>query len=491
MRILLIASATALMAAGCASGSSGSGGSGSPAPVASVAITPAEVTMNRGDSMRLSATLRDGSGKPLQGKTVTWSSDDAAKVSVTAGGVVRALGAGSAKITAAAEGKSATAQVAVVEPASTVSRVTLDSVSELLEEGSSLQLEATAYDSADNVVTGRVVQWASSEPGTAGVAPDGLVTALRPGIVTVTATVEGSAASTTIRVFADYGFELLYGSAAVAAPEQVYSLDITDPAAVGVSIFGSSKIASHAAPSPDGTRIAFVVHGQWDGTFWQSMIFVADRDGGNAARLTYLPARNVEPAWSPDGSQIAFSSQPWGQAAEIWVMNTDGSNLVNLTADQPNASKRSPAWSPPLGDGSHRLAYALETGGSSFIWTMGRDGRDKREITDDASFFDSEPAWSPDGSTLVFQRTGDAIFADLYLVPSMGGGARALMPANPLAFGQFGPTWSPDGRLIAFTSKHADGDVYQVWTVWPDGTRLAQRTQDPQTHSDPAWITRL
>ena len=73
---------------------------------------------------------------------------------------------------------------------------------------------------------------------------------------------------------------------------------------------------------------------------------------------------------------------------------------------------------------------------------------------------------------------------------SAGGAGRALMPANPLAYGQFGPTWSPDGRLIAFTSKHADGEHYQVWTVWADGTRLAQRTQELVQHADPVWISR-
>jgi len=491
MRAVWMAAMMTFLAAGCGGGDGDSGGGAAPpAAVDRISVSPAELTLARGDATQLRALLHDGSGKQLLGRTVSWSSDDASKVDVTTGGVVRALGAGSAKVTATAEGKSASAQITVVEPVGVVRRVILNVVSEVLEEGANFPLEATALDESNNVLPGRVVNWRSSDAGTASVAPDGVVTGLRPGIVSVTATVDGQTAAATIRVFAAYGFELLYSTSYVETPETLYLLDISDPAGVPLPVFGPGKSASHAAPSPDGTRIAFVVHGAWDGTYWQSMIFVADRDGANAQRLTYLPARNLEPAWSPDGMRIAFSSQVFGEPAEIWVMDADGSNLVNLTLDQPNASKYGPAWSPPFADGSHRIAYALESGGASALWTMRADGGDKRAITSDARFYDSEPSWSPDGGTIVFQRTGDAIFGDLYLVASNGGAGRALMPANPLAFGQFGPVFSPDGRLIVFTSKHADGSTYHVWTVWADGTRLAQRTQESLQHADPAWILR-
>jgi hypothetical protein len=490
MRNLFIGSAVALLATGCSSG----GGSGDditpPAPVASIVVEPDDVTLNRGESMQLNATMRDVNGRILQGRSVTWSSDDTSKVTVTSLGVVEAHSAGNAKITVNAEGKNATAQVLVVEPPGSVSRVELNTASELLEEGASFQLEATAYDASDNILTGRGVSWTSYEPGIASVAPGGLVTALRPGLVEVTAVIEGKQASATIRIFADYPFELIYEKTDVGVPNELFTLDISDPAGVALPVFAPGATASHASPSPDGNRIAFVVHGQWDGTFWQSMIFVADRSGGNARRLTYLPARNLEPAWSPDGSRIAFSSQPSDEDADIWIMNVDGSGLVNLTADHPAANERSPAWSPQLAGGTYRIAYSLESGGASSLWTMRPDGSDKLQITWNPDLYDSEPAWSPDGLTLVFQRVGTAIFGDLYLVSSTGGEARALMPANPLAFGQFGPTWSPDGHLIAFTSKHGDGELYQVWTVWADGSRLAQRTQDLQQHLHPAWIRR-
>lgn len=491
MRILLMLIGVSSVVAGCGGGGSDSGGQApSPAAVASLVVTPTELTLNVGDLRQLEATMRDAQGAVLQARAVTWTSGDASKIAVTASGVVSALSAGATTVMASAEGRSATARIAVLAPHVPVDRVALDVVSELIEEGSSLQITATAFDAGSTIITGRGVRWSSSDPETVGIEADGRVTALRPGVVSVTATIDGKSAAATIRVFASYAFDLLYGVADVAAPDVLHSLDLNDPAAVPTPVFPQGRPASHGAPSPDGARIAFVVYGESNGSGWPSTIFVADRNGANAQRITSGSARNTAPAWSPDGRQIAFSSQVLGESADIWVVNIDGSNAVNLTADQPG-SKRTPAWSPQLGAGGYRIAYGLEAGGFGHLWTMAADGSDKRPVTSNPEHFDTEPAWSPDGGTLVFQRTGAATFGDLYLVSSTGGAGRALMPRNALAHAQLAPAWSPDGRLIAFASKHSDGEHYEIWTVWSDGTRLARRSSGFGNHSDPAWIKKL
>jgi len=483
MRIVLMLIAVPLVVAGCGGGGSGSSPP-SAGPVATVVVAPSELTLNVADVRQLQATVRDAQGSALQGRTVTWTSGNSSTIAVTAEGLVSALRVGTTTVTASAEGKSATARIAVLAPHVSVDRVALDVVSEIIEEGDSLQLTATAFDAGDNVITGRGIRWSSSDPGTVSVEVDGRATALRPGVVSVTATIDGESAAATIHVVANYAFDLLYAVADVAVPEELQSLDVNDPAAVAMPVFPPGRPASHGAPSPDGARIAFVAHGD----NWPSTIVVADRTGGNAQPLTSGSARNTAPAWSPDGRRIAFSSQVLGARADIWVMNADGSNAVNLTADQPDGSKRTPAWSPQLGGGGYSIAYSLEGGGFSHLWTMNADGSDKRPVTSNPEYFDSEPAWSPDGNTLVFQRTGAATFGDLYVVSSTGGFGRPLMPGHALAYGQLAPAWSPDGRLIAFASNHADGERYEIWTVWSDGTRLARRTSAPISHSDPAWI---
>ena len=98
------------------------------------------------------------------------------------------------------------------------------------------------------------------------------------------------------------------------------------------------------------------------------------------------------------------------------------------------------------------------------------------------------PAWSPDGNRIVFQRSSASIFGDLYWVDAtVGGAGAALMPlTGPLAGPQFAPVWSPDGQLIAFTSRHSS-EYFQIYAVWADGTRVAQRTFSGE-HADPAWI---
>jgi Tol biopolymer transport system component len=95
-------------------------------------------------------------------------------------------------------------------------------------------------------------------------------------------------------------------------------------------------------PTLDGTKIAF--QSDRDGNF---EIYVMDADGSDPVNLTNNPAYDAQPAWSPDGTRIAFHSYRDGNY-EIYVMGADGSNPVRLT-DNPEGDGY-PAWSP----GSHQ-----------------------------------------------------------------------------------------------------------------------------------------
>jgi trimeric autotransporter adhesin len=166
--------------------------------VATVTITPSPLSMSVGQATQLAATLKDASGNVVTGPAVAWSSSNTAVATVSAQGLVTAVAAGSATITATSEGKSGSAEL-------TISNVAVGSVS-ILPQGSSivakstLPLSAKVLDVNGTVVTDRVVTWSTSAPTVATVSPTGLVTGVTPGTVVITANSEGKSGTTLVTV---------------------------------------------------------------------------------------------------------------------------------------------------------------------------------------------------------------------------------------------------------------------------------------------------
>jgi TolB protein len=202
-----------------------------------------------------------------------------------------------------------------------------------------------------------------------------------------------------------------------------------------------------------------------------------NRDGSNIRRIV---ARTdgpvVSPTWSPDGAKIAYQSGHSATLYDIYVINADGTNKVNLTANLGATDQLSPSWSPALGSGS-RIAFVHRANGSENVWTMRPDGTDRRQIT--TGILDEFPSWSPNGATIVFSRTNAVVNGDLHLVDANGQNVRPVMPFVSLAGPQWYPVFSPDGRMIAFSSQHetwSSAGEFQIFTVWTDGSKLARRT---------------
>lgn len=188
MRVMAVL--LAALAAACGGGGEGGGPTG-PA-VASVSLSQASVTVRVGASVALSATARDGGGAQVGGRTVAWTSSNEAVARVSAQGIVTGVGPGNATITATVDGRSAQAQV-VVTPMIVSVRVTAPVSS--IEPGQTAQLTAVALDPAGAAVPNTAFTWTSSNQAVATVSATGVVTAVAPGAVTITAVADDIAGS--------------------------------------------------------------------------------------------------------------------------------------------------------------------------------------------------------------------------------------------------------------------------------------------------------
>jgi uncharacterized protein YjdB len=168
-----------------------------PPPVASVTLTPGSLTLNPGQTSTLTATTKSAGGTVLTGRVVTFSSDNVSVASVSSNGVVTGVATGTATITATSEGQSATATV-TVQPA--VASVVVAPSSVFVKKNGTVQFSVTAYDADGHKITGRTVTWASSDTRLATVNGSGLVSALRTGTVTITATIEGKSDSSQVTI---------------------------------------------------------------------------------------------------------------------------------------------------------------------------------------------------------------------------------------------------------------------------------------------------
>lgn len=164
--------------------------------VASVTVTPAIDTTLPTATVQLTATLMDGTGNPLTGRVVTWSTSSSS-IATVSGGLVTGVTDGPATITATSEGKTGSATIQVHTP---VASVTVAPALDTIAPDGTVQLTASPKDSVGNPLNGHVVSWSSSDSLVAKVSGTGSVAGQSAGSATITATSEGKSGTATIAV---------------------------------------------------------------------------------------------------------------------------------------------------------------------------------------------------------------------------------------------------------------------------------------------------
>ena len=169
-----------------------------PQAVASVRITPTDRQLDVGQSALLVAEPLAANGSLLTGRSIKWTSSNVSVASVSSVGLVTAIGAGGATITATSEGRSAAASITVSSVP--VASVAVSPTAATISVGQTTQLGATTRDASSRTLSGRLVGWTSASAAVATVSSSGLVTAVAPGTATITASSEGKSGSATITV---------------------------------------------------------------------------------------------------------------------------------------------------------------------------------------------------------------------------------------------------------------------------------------------------
>ena len=209
----------------------------------------------------------------------------------------------------------------------------------------------------------------------------------------------------------------------------------------GTDAISMPNEASDPAWSPDGSRIAFA-------DIWGNGIFVWNPEDGSITELAPGYYYSWSPTWAPDGQRVAFSNAPWGPA-ELFASLGDGS-VAQLT-DQ-NGFIGLPAWSP---DGA-RIAFDCEiVPGNLDICAIELATRAVTRLTTDSAS-DSGAAWSPDGTRLAFATTRFGGVSEIALMNADGSAVSRI--GSGLAGQQ--PVWSPGGNRLAFMTPGGPCDEF-------------------------------
>ena len=274
------------------------------------------------------------------------------------------------------------------------------------------------------------------------------------------------------------------------------------------------KLVADVEMSPDGSRIAYTVTTvEKDHNDYRSSIYVCGNDGSFTRRLTTFDAKDTRPAWSPDGTRIAFLSNR-SESSQIWMIRADGGEAwkVSDLSDGITAFE----WSPdgtcfvaisksdgaPATSGSsddtneksdvrHITRIRYKADGDGFLddkvkhlWIVPVNGDKPRQLTHSDTHDDS-PRWSPNGREIAFVTNRSSgrewnTVSEVWVIPAGGGDERRLLGGDTAKFAS--PSWSPDGTQLAAVGNwnaEAGGSVNDnLWVISAGGGEPRNLTED-------------
>ncbi len=229
--------------------------------------------------------------------------------------------------------------------------------------------------------------------------------------------------------------------------------------------------------SPDATRIAFTCFEPASGVR-SPQICMYSVDANKVVSFPRFRGTNSSPAWSPDGSQLIFSSSMLGNP-ELFVTDANGGRPKRLTFS--NGASTSPAWNPKTGQ---TVVFVSDRGGIPKLFMMNADGTNSTELDVPDKGYLIDPAWAPNGQLLCFSWRRPEGNYDLYL---MDAASSKIVEITRDAGRNERPSWAPDGRHIVFESTR--GGTRQIWVMLADGTQAHQLTTQGHNES-PNWSPR-